>query len=123
MSLTFTIIDSSDTVNTSDGLKHVRGTFSFTNPYTAAGEALTVSSYFPHSFLGGQVLSINPSVSIDNAGIVSMGKFRGDTSSTTTAVFQLFNTGLSGTAKAGLLVDNTIANISGISCTVEMWGY
>lgn len=123
MSLTFTIIDSSDTVNTSDGLKHIRGTFSFTNPYTAAGESLSLSTYFPNKFLGGQVLQINPSVTLALTTNMALGKFRGDTTSTTTAVFQMFNVGLSATASAGLLVDNTTANISGSTCTVELWGY
>jgi len=123
MSVTFTIIDSSDTANNADGKKRVYGTLSFTNPYTASGESITVSSYFPHKFLGGEVKMINPSVSIANTGLVALAKFRGDSSSVTTAVIQLFNTGLTGTANAGLLVDNTVANISNITCTVEMVGY
>lgn len=123
MSVTFTIIDDSGSSNNADGKKRVYGTLSFTNPYTPNGELLTVSSYFPNKFLGGNVMAVGQSVTIANAGLVALAKFRGDTTSTTTAVIQLFNTGLSATANAGLLVDNTVANISNITCLVEMVGY
>lgn len=124
MSVTFTIIDDTYSANGADGRKHIFGTLSFTNPYTAGGESITVSSYFPNKFLGGRVTGVNASVTAANAGMIgTRSAFRADTSSTTTAVIQLFNDGLTGTSSAGLAVDNTVANISGITCTVEMWGY
>ncbi len=57
------------------------------------------------------------------AGLVTHATFRADTSSTATAVIQLLSAGLSGTASAGNLVDNTTANISTLTCTVELFGY
>lgn len=123
MSVTFTIIDDSGSANGADGRKHIFGTLSFTNPYTANGETITVSSYFPNKFLGGAVTAVNASVSAANMSKVKLAQFRGDTSSTTSAVIQLFDVGLTGTASAGLLVDNTTANISNTTCTVELWGY
>jgi hypothetical protein len=123
MSVTFTIIDDSVSANGADGRKHIFGTLSFTNPYTASGETITVSSYFPNKFLGGAVTAVNASVSLANMSKVKLSQFRGDTTSTTSAVIQLFDVGLTGTASAGLLVDNTTANISNTTCTVELWGY
>lgn len=123
MTLTLTIIDDTYSRNGADGVKRVQFTGSFTNPYTAGGESVTTSTYFGTKFLGGTVLAVEPSVGIDNTGIAMTGRFRSDTSSTTTAVLQLFNAGLSGTAKAGLFVDNTVANISNTTITFEMAGY
>jgi len=124
MSVTFTILDDSNSANGADGRKHIFGVLSFTNPYTASGESLTVSTYFPNKFLGGKVTAVSAAVTSALAGLAHTGTFRGDSSSTTAAVlFQLFQTGLAGTASAGLWVDNTTANISATTCTVEMWGY
>ena len=123
MSVTFTIIDSSMDGNSADGRKRVLGTLSFTNPYTANGESFSLSSYFPNKFLGGRVTAIQQSVTAANASLLAHAAFRGDTSSTATAVIQLFSVGLSGTANAGFLVDNTTANISNATCTVELQGY
>ena len=123
MTATFTIIDDTYSANEASGKKRIFGTVSLTNPYTAGGEAITVSSYFKTKFLGGHVTMVQQSVAIANAGIAATGKFRGDTSSTTTAVLQFFNAGLSGTAQAGLFVDNTVANLSNTTCTVDMVGY
>lgn len=124
MSVTFTILDDSNSANNPDGRKHIFGVLSFTNPYTAAGESLTVSTYFPSKFLGGKVTAVSGAVTAALAGLAHTGTFRGDSSSTATAVlFQLFQSGLPGTASAGLWVDNTTANISATTCTVEMWGY
>lgn len=122
MSVTFTIIDTSDTCNNADGKKRIYGTLSFTNPYSTGGETFSVATYFPNKFLGGVITSVQQSVSTDNSGIVSTGKFRGDATSTN-AVIQLFDIGLSATTKAGLLVDNTVANISNITCNIELVGY
>lgn len=123
MTATFTILDDTYSANSADGKKRIWGTVSLTNPYTAGGESITVSSYFKKEFLGGNVTLINPSVSAANAGIAQTGRFRGDTSSTTTAVLQFWNTGLTGTANAGLFVDNTTANLSNTTITVQMTGY
>ena len=123
MTATFTIVDDTYGANLADGKKRIWGTVSLTNPYTAGGESITVSSYFKTKFLGGEVTMVNASVTTANAGIASTGTFRGDTSSTTTAVLQFFNAGLSATASAGLLVDNTTSNLSNTTLTVALSGY
>jgi len=123
MTATFTIIDDQYSANEGTVHKHVFGTVSLTNPYTAGGESITVSDYFKTKVKGGDVTLVNPSVTIDNAGIAATGKFRGDTSSVTTLVLQFYNNGLTGTSKAGLYVDNTVANLSSTTVVVEMWGY
>ena len=124
MSLTLTIIDDTYSSNSSDGRKRVFFTGSLTNPYTASGEVITtMSTYFYTKFLGGHVTMVNPSVTSALAGIAKTGTFRGDTSSLTTQVLQFFQTGLSGTASAGLWVDNTTANLSATTFTVEAYGY
>ena len=85
---------------------------------------MTVSNYFPNKFLGGKVTAVSAAVTAALAGLAHTGTFRGDSSSTGSAVlFQLFQTGLAATASAGLWVDNTTANISATTCTIEMWGY
>ena len=124
MTLTLSIID--DTYSANDvagGVKNVRFTASFTNPYTTGGETITTSTYFPAKFLGGGVESVNASVTTANAGIARTATFRGDTASTSIAVLQLFNAGLSGTASAGGFVDNTVANLSNTTVTLRMAGY
>jgi hypothetical protein len=124
MSVLFTILDDTYSANNIDGKKRIFGTFSFTNPYTANGESVTVSTYFPNKFLGGHVTAVSAAVTAALAGVARSGTFRGDSSSTTSAVlFQMFQTGLAATASAGLWVDNTTANISATTCTVEMMGY
>jgi len=123
MSILFTVIDDTYSANGPDGKKRLWGTVSLTNPYTAGGESITVSSYFKTKFLGGKVMMVNPSVTAANAGIAMTGTFRGDTSSTTTAVLQFWNAGLSATANAGLFVDNTTANLSNTTCVIQLEGY
>jgi len=123
MTATFTIIDGSGESNGSDGRKRIFGTLSFTNPYTAGGDVFSLSTYFPNKFLGGRVTSVNPSVTAALTGLVTHAAFRGDTSSTASAVIQLFSVGLSATSSAGALVDNTTANVSGLTCNVELFGY
>jgi hypothetical protein len=123
MTTILTAIDSTYSSNDSAGRKSMYFTVSLVNPYSAAGEVLTVSSYFPHKFLGGTVTMIHQPVTIALAGVLATGKFRGDTTSTTVAILQFFNAGLSGTANAGLFVDNTTANLSTGTVTVNMVGY
>jgi len=123
MTATFTIIDDPTSANGVDGRKRIFGTLSFTNPYTAGGDVFSLSTYFPSKFLGGRVTSVNPSVTAALAGLVTHATFRGDTSSTANGVIQLWSVGLSATANAGNLVDNTTANISGLTCNVELFGY
>lgn len=126
MSLTFTIIDDTYSANGADGKKHIFGTISLTNPYSAAGELVNdATTHFKTKFLGGNITAVQQSVAIALAGVVATGKFKGDTNSVGSASpkLQFFNAGLSGTANAGLFVDNTTANISGGTATVEMWGY
>ncbi len=123
MTTTLALIDDTFSSNESSGRKTIYASVSCTNPYTAAGELITVSTYFKSKFLGGNVVMVQPSVAIAAAGVAATAKFRGDTSSFTSAVIQLFNAGLSATAQAGLFVDSTVANISGTTFVVEMKGY
>ncbi len=123
MSIATTIIDDVYSGNADDGRKRLFYNVSLTNPYTAAGERITVSSIFPNKFLGGSLMSINQQVTAANAGIASTATFIGDASSTSVVLLQLFNAGLSGTASAGLFVDNTVANLSGTTFVVQMIGY
>lgn len=123
MTAILTPIDDTYGANLPDGTKRLRFTVSLVNPYTAGGELLTVSTYFPDKFLGGTVQMVEPSVPIARAGILATGTFRGDVNSVTTAALQFFNSGLSATASAGVFVDNTVANLSTSTLTVEMVGY
>ncbi len=123
MTALFTLADATYAEQASAGRKKIFGSVSLTNPYTAGGESITVSTYFNRQFLGGHITMINPSVSAANAGIAETGVFRGDTNSITTAVLQFWNGGLSATANAGLQVDNTIANLSSTTLWVELNGY
>lgn len=125
MTALLTLTDDVYSANNGDGRKRLYGNVSLTNPYTAGGETISFSTYFSGGvakFDGGVITMINPSVSATNAGIASTGKFRGDNSSTGSAVLQLWNTGLTGTANAGLLVDNTVANLSSTTFFVELIG-
>jgi hypothetical protein len=124
MTLTLTVIDDQYQGNAGDGVKTIRFTGSFTNPYTAGGESVTLSTYFPHKFLGGNPAAcINPSVAIALAGVGATAAFRGDPNTTLVAKVQLFNAGLSGTSSAGLFVDNTTADISTLTTTIMAQGY
>lgn len=123
MTTTNTIIDDQYSCNDTTGRKRVNYLVSLTNPYSAGGESITISTLFPNKFLGGRVTMVNPSVSIDNTGIAASGVFRATTSSTSTVLLQFLNAGLTATAKAGLFVDNTVANLSNTSLYVEMVGY
>lgn len=121
MTAAFTIIDDSGSANGPDGRKRIFGTLSFTNPYTTGGDSFSLSTYFPHAFLGGRVVAVNPSVTVALAGSLAHSTFRADTTSTSTAVIQIFDGGL--TTLSGTFVDHTTANISGATCTVELFGY
>jgi hypothetical protein len=66
---------------------------------------------------------VNPSVALITAGMAQTGVFRGDNSSTTSAVLQFFSVSLGGST-AGTFVDNTTTG-TGYSATtvfVEMIG-
>lgn len=130
MTLTLTVIDDNYGNNTADGTKTARYTGSFTNPYTAGGEVIDMSALggaggtlFPTKFLGGAIEAINASVAVNDAGTLAASAIRGGTSSTSSCVLQLFNCGLSATNKAGLFVDNTVANISSYTATIRLTGY
>ncbi len=124
MTLALTVIDDQYAGNDGTGAKTIRFTGSFTNPYTAGGERITVSTYFPKKFLGGSpAAAISQQVPIDLAGIGASAKFRGDTASTSVVLLQLFNSGLPGTAAAGRWVDNSVADISTLTTTGYMVGY
>lgn len=124
MTATVTLIDNQyGDSNDATGKKRIFATVSLTNPYTSGGDSITVSSYFKTKFLAGYVGAVNPSVTAANAGIAHTGLIRADTSSTTTVVLQFWNTGLTGTANAGLFVDNTTANLSDTTLQVELVGY
>lgn len=122
MTTTFSITDDRYSANDATGRQRIFGTCSIGVPYTAGGDAITVSSYFPTKFLGGKVVGINPSTSVQAAGIAHTGTFRADPSSTTTVYLQLFNAGLTATAQAGLFVDSTI-HVQSCTVYVEMFGY
>lgn len=122
MSVNFTLIDDTFSANESSGRKRIFGVLSFTNPYTAAGEVLTaVATFFKAKWLGGRVMSVRQDVPVSLAGLASTGTFRGDANSIASVVVQLFQGGL--TTLSGTWVDNTTANISGLTCNVEMNGY
>jgi hypothetical protein len=124
MSWAFTLIDDTFSANESSGRKRIFGTLSFVNPYTAAGELITSGAlYFKTKWLGGKIINVSTAVTSALAGIAQTGTFRGDTSSFASVGLQFFQTGLSGTANAGLWVDNTTANISATTVYVEMNGY
>ncbi len=123
MTMTFTLIDDTYSSNESSGRKQIFGTVSCTNPYTAGGDTFSISTYFKAKFLGGVVTAVNQSTAIGLAGVAGSAKFRGDTSSFTSAVVTLFQTGLSATATAGLWVDNTTANISTATFQAVLIGY
>lgn len=122
MTTTFTIVDDTYSANDTTGRKRIFGSASIGNPYTAGGESITVSSYFKTKFLGGQVVAINPSTSIQAAGIAHTGTLRADNSSITTVVLQLYNAGLGGTSSAGIFVDST-ANVQSCTVFLELIGY
>lgn len=122
MTTTVTLTDDTYSANGSDGRKRIYATISLTNPYTAGGEVITTSTYFPNKPDGGKVIMVNPSVTIDNAGIANTGMFRGTNASTTSLLLQFTNAGLTATSKAGLFVDNTVANLSGTTIFVELIG-
>ncbi len=94
---------------------------SCTNPYSTGGEAFTHT--LNKVFMGGKVLAVNPSVTIQNAGIAASGVIRATTASTTSLLLQFLNTGLPVTTAVGTWVDNTVANISNTSLIVELMGY
>ena len=121
MTAIVTLTDDTYSANGSDGRKRIYATVSLVNPYTASGEAITTSTYFPNKFDGGTITMVNPSVTLVNAGVVSTGKFRGDNSSTTSAVLQFFSISLGGST-AGTFVDNTTTNLSNTTIFVEMIG-
>lgn len=119
MTTTITPIDSTYSSNDSSGRKRLFVTASITNPYSTGGDAIDLTSYFKTKFLGGKIAGINPSVSAANAAVASTGQFRGDSSSLSPKL-QFWNTPLTAT---GVLVDNTIANLSGTTIYLEVVGY
>jgi hypothetical protein len=119
MTTTITPIDSTYSANDSTGRKRLFVTASVTNPYSTGGEAIDLTSYLKTKFLGGSVAGINPSVSAANAAVASTAQFRADSSSLTPKL-QMWNTPLTAT---GVLVDNTIANLSGTTIYLEVVGY
>lgn len=123
MTSVFTVTDDNTFRNGLDGIKRQYGVISCTNPYTALGDLVTFPTSFGTKFLGAQQVGVGPSVS---AALIATGHtatFLGDTNSLSAATMRLFNVGLSGTASAGLFVDNTVANISGLTISVEAIGY
>ncbi len=121
MTATLTLTDDIYSTNTSDGNKTLYFNISLTNPYTAGGEIITVSSYFPNKVHGGQILMVNPSVAVANAGLASHSTFRGTNTSTTSVALQFFNVSLGG-ATAGNFVDNTVANLSNTTVYGVLYG-
>lgn len=124
MTTALTLIDGRYSPGLTDGNRQLLFSVSVTNPYTTGGEALDLSTapYFPNQFRGGWVTIINPSVTAANAGVARTMTLRGDTSSTAAPKMQFWNAGLSGTASAGLFVDNTVANLSGTTFYMKLEG-
>ncbi len=121
MTLTLTAIDDSQSANNADGTKTIRYTGSFTNPYTAGGEVITLSSIFKQKFLGGRVEMVHQDVAVGDAGMLASAVIRGNVTTTpTTCKVQLFN---SAVVLNGRFVDNTVADISNYSCTFALTGY
>jgi hypothetical protein len=122
MTATATLIDGQYNQGQSDGNKSLLFSVSITNPYSTGGELVSISGYFPKQFRGGHRAMVNPSVTTANAGVASTATIRGDTSSTASIGLQFWNAGLSGTASAGLFVDNTVANLSGTTLHMMLSG-
>ena len=122
MSVTLTAISGPYNVNGANGIKSRYFIASFTNPYTAGGESVTVSSYFnaAGACIGGRVVAIDPRVAIAAVGPMAAACIRGYSASVAAVKIQLLDVGLPGTANAGLLVDSTTANISGI---LSVWRF
>lgn len=121
MTTIVTLTDDRYSANGADGRQRIYASVSLVNPYTASGELITTSTYFPNKFDGGKVLMVNPSVSLLNAGVAHTGTFRGDNSSTTNAVLQFFSISLGGST-AGTFVDNTTTSYSNTTIFIEMVG-
>jgi len=121
MTTIVTLTDDTYSANGSDGRKRVYASISCVNPYTATGEVIT-NSWFPNKFDGGKVTAVNPSCTVDLAGIGNSGLFRTTAASTSTLTLQFLNTGLPFTAAVGRWVDNTVANLSTLTLQVEMIG-
>jgi hypothetical protein len=122
MSMTVTIIN--DRYSTTDGSqrKYIDYTISCTNPYTANGEVLSdFSGHFNKEFLGGWTTMVNPSVTVNLAGLAKSCVPRATTASTSTITLQLLAMGFATTAW-GNYVDNTTANISNCTFTLRMSG-
>lgn len=123
MTSTLTLIDDTYSSNDAQGNKRVFGTISMTNPYSTGGEVIGgFSGLFKNKFLGGKVVAVGASVTAPLTGLATTAMFRGDPTSTASLVLQMFSIGLSATASAGSLVDNTTANISGTTVYVELMG-
>lgn len=122
MTTIVTLTDDTYSANSSDGRKRIYASISCVNPYSTGGESITTSTYFPSKFDGGKVTAVNAAVNIDLVGSASTAVFRSTSASTSTALLQLLNVGLTATTKAGLFVDNTVANISNLTFQVEMIG-
>lgn len=121
MTTIVTLTDDTFSANGGDGVKRIYASISCVNPYTATGEVLT-NSWFPNKFHGGKVVAVNPSSTVDLAGIGNSAVFRTTSASTSTLTMQFLNTGLPVTAAVGRWVDNTVANISTLTVQVELIG-
>jgi hypothetical protein len=118
MTALLTLTDDTYSANSGDSRKRIYATVSLTNPYTAGGE-LIASTLFANKLDGGRVIMVNPSVAVNSAGIASTGILRGDNASVTGFVLQFFNPI---TTQIAGFVDNTVANLSNVTCFVELIG-
>ena len=115
MSVTATIVNDAYSGVSGDQRRNIDWLLSFTNPYTVNGEVSNIwSGYAKKQFLGAWVTMVNPSVTAALTAKASNLTVWGDTNSTNTVTIKLYSLPMAG-AGLGELIDNSVANISGLS--------
>jgi len=119
MSVTASIVNDAYSGVSGDQRRNIDWTLSFTNPYTANGEVTNIwSGYAKKQFLGAWVTMVKPTVTATLTSKAPTLTVWADTSSTNTVTIKLYSLPLSG-ASMGELVDNSIANISGLTISMR----
>ncbi len=126
MTLTLTAINDKYAANNANVVKTTYWNVSATNPYTTGGELLTdLSGVCNHSILGGICVQTGANVAENLAGIAASAQISADyatstcLTTSTTAKLKLWNITLGG-ATGGTWVDNTVANISGMTFVLRV---
>ncbi len=115
MSVTATIVNEAFSGVSGDQRRNIDWLLSFTNPYTVNGEVSNVfSGYAKKQFLGAWPTMVNPSVTAALSAKAATMVIWADTNSTNTVTIKLYSLPLSG-AGLGELIDNSVANVSGLS--------